>query len=75
MLALDDSRMVRQADPTNVGQRHGPYIFDILGCVRPSVPPSCLPSGHAARAHGRDAHGQWKRLRLLGWTVASSRKL
>jgi|EP01043_Picozoa_sp_COSAG02_P046463 hypothetical protein len=31
MLVLDDTRMVRQADPTNVGQRHGPYTFDILG--------------------------------------------
>ena len=31
LLALDNSRMVRQADPTNVGQRHGPYVFDILG--------------------------------------------
>ena len=31
MLQLDPSRMTRQADPTNVGQRHGPYVFDILG--------------------------------------------
>jgi hypothetical protein len=31
MLLLDPSRMTRQADPTNVGQRHGPYTFDILG--------------------------------------------
>ena len=28
---LSPSTMVRQADPTNIGQRHGPYVFDILG--------------------------------------------
>ena len=27
--ALDPTRMARQADPTTVGQRHGPYHFDV----------------------------------------------
>ena len=29
--ALDPTRMAREADPTNVGQRHGPYHFDLVG--------------------------------------------
>lgn len=28
---LDPTRMTRQADPTTVGQRHGPYHFDVAG--------------------------------------------
>jgi hypothetical protein len=27
--AIDPTRMTRQADPTTVGQRHGPYHFDV----------------------------------------------
>ena len=27
--AIDPTRMARQADPTTVGQRHGPYHFDV----------------------------------------------
>ena len=29
--SLDSTRMARQADPTTIGQRHGPYHFDIAG--------------------------------------------
>ena len=28
--SLDPTRMAREADPTCIGQRHGPYHFDLL---------------------------------------------